>query len=465
MEEAPKTEVPGGPGLPSLPSRVGKYRIDGVIGAGAMGIVMRGHDEQIDRPVAVKTIRLDLVSDIDQKQLLERFGREARSAGRCLHPNIVTVFDYVEQGGAPFIIMEYVDAGTLEGVIRSGGLMPLRQVGEVGGQLLLALDHAHQKGVVHRDVKPSNILCPTPSSIKVTDFGVARLDSLGATAAAMTGVGAIGTPNYMSPEQFLGRSVDGRSDIFAAGVILYQLLTGTKPFLANTIFELKEMLLNHRPKPVSLFRPDAPAALDGVIDRALARNVDDRYQRAEAFAQDLARAIETLPVNGPPPLDLTEMAPQPSSEGGSSSMTMTLAETLDGSTMQSLEGALAESIGPIARVVLKKACASATDPQNLLDQLAERIPSAGEAKKFRDRMEASLRADPGLTSIQLDSAITERQENEAAQILMRYIGPVAKVIARKKAKTALGYDDFYTRLADAILDDGERQAFMREKPE
>ena len=186
------------------PLRIGKYRVDGVIGRGAVGIVYRGHDEQIDRPLAIKTLRHDVLSTVaDRENLLRRFAAEARSAGRCLHPNIMTVFEYVEQDGSPFIIMEYVDAGTLENVISSGTILPVRQVGEIMVQLLFALDHAHAKGVVHRDVKPANILCPSASTIKVTDFGVARFDALGLTNP--NGIGAIGTPNYMSPEQFLGR--------------------------------------------------------------------------------------------------------------------------------------------------------------------------------------------------------------------------------------------------------------------
>ena len=197
----------------TLPTRVGKYRIDGIIGRGAVGVVYKGYDEQIDRPLAIKTLRVEVITDPEYKETaLQRFALEARSAGRCLHPNIVTVFDYIEQDQAPYIVMEYVDAGTLENVINSGILLPVRQVAEIMVQLLFALGHAHSKGVVHRDIKPSNILCPSATSIKVTDFGVARFDVMGLTNP--NGIGAIGTPNYMSPEQFLGRPVDHRTDIF-----------------------------------------------------------------------------------------------------------------------------------------------------------------------------------------------------------------------------------------------------------
>ena len=194
--------------------------------------------------------------------------------------------------------MEHVDAGTLENVISSGTMLPIRQVGEIMAQLLFALDHAHSKGVVHRDVKPANILCPSATSIKVTDFGVARFDSLGLTNP--NGIGAIGTPNYMSPEQFLGRPVDGRADLFSAGVILFQLLAGAKPFVANDIAELMRKLLNESPPHIATLRPGNFEQLNTVVQRALARNPDDRYQTAGEFIDALNAAIEATASDNSP---------------------------------------------------------------------------------------------------------------------------------------------------------------------
>src|SRR5689334_10777083 len=251
-----------------IPRRVGKYRIDHVIGRGAIGIVYKGYDEQIDRPLAIKTLRREILEDLDDRsELLKRFAAEARSAGRCLHPNIVTVFDLVEQDRAPYIVMEFVDAGTLENVIRANRLLPVRQVGEIMAQLLFALDHAHSKGVIHRDIKPANILCPSAASIKVADFGVARLDALNITQPG--DLGMIGTPNYMAPERFLGRPADVRADLFSAGVVLFQLLTGTKPFVAVDLQELTRKVLNELPPSVLTFRPELWGELDTVLRRAL----------------------------------------------------------------------------------------------------------------------------------------------------------------------------------------------------
>ncbi len=280
-------------------TRVGKYRVDGLIGRGSVGVVYKGYDGQIDRPVAIKSLRLDILSGVvDRDRLLQRFSTEARSAGRCVHPNIVTVFDYVEQDDTPYIVMEFVDAGTLENVINSGAMLPLRQIGEIMVQLVSALEHAHSKGIVHRDVKPSNILCPTATSIKVTDFGVARFDATNLTNS--TGLGAIGTPNYMSPEQFLGRPVDGRSDLYASGVVLFEMLTGAKPFVARDLPELMRKLLNDRPPSLSTLRPGQWRHLDAVVQRALARNPDDRFQTGGEFIDALNMAIEATGTDDRP---------------------------------------------------------------------------------------------------------------------------------------------------------------------
>ena len=465
------TESPFGVAVPAppggVPSRVGKYRIDGVIGRGAVGVVYKGYDEQIDRPLAVKTLRLDVISSADDKNhLLQRFAVEARSAGRCLHPNIVTVFDYIEQDGAPYIIMEYVNAGTLENVINSTTMLPIRQVGEIMAQLLFALDHAHSKGVVHRDVKPANILCPSATSIKVTDFGVARFDALGLTNP--NGIGAIGTPNYMSPEQFLGRPVDGRSDLFSAGVILFQLLAGAKPFVASDVPELMRKLLNEQPPPLSTLRPGNWAHLDVVVQHALARNPEDRYQNAEQFIDGMNAAIEGTATDNSPPLDLTKISQgpgqgAPSGSGGgsrSSSLSQTMSAKLLPETLGAVEAALARSIGPIAKVVVKKIADEATDTEMLLTSLSDQIPVEGEAARFREAAERTIRGDQGVAGVQLDALIGSADIDAATQALVPIMGPVARVLARRQAETAIGHDDYYRRLADAIPSESDRERFL-----
>ena len=386
----------------SMPARVGKYRIDRAIGRGAIGVVYKGYDEQIDRPLAIKTLRPEVLEGVGENdEVLRRFAAEARSAGRCLHPNIVTVFDYVEHAGAPYIVMEYVDAGTLENVMRTGTMLPVRQVGEIVAQLLFALDHAHGKGIVHRDVKPANILCPSSSSIKVADFGVAYIEALDITKPG--GVGAIGTPNYMAPERFLGRAPDSRSDLFSAGVILYQLLTGARPFVAADVPQLMHKLLNERAPSILTLRPDLWPGLDAVVQKALARNPEDRFQSAAAFIDALNAAIDTRPLDDVPPLDLTRLSlpAKPATAGaepqdgsghggtgsgsgsGGSGLSETMAEKLTPETLDALGKSLARSLGPMARLFVREASLHATDVEALLVALTSRIQMPAEAQAFR----------------------------------------------------------------------------------
>lgn len=447
------------------PTAIGKYRVDGVIGQGAIGIVYKCFDPNICRPVAIKTLRREVLLGVDDPDgLLQRFASEARSAGNCQHPNIVTVFDYVEQDGAPFIIMEYVAAGTLENVTRPRMRPPLFQAGEIMVQLLAALDHAHSKGVIHRDVKPANILCPAATSIKVTDFGVARFQDLGLTRG---GGGALGTPSYMSPEQFLGRDVDGRADLFAAGVILFQLLTGTKPFAAADIAELMHKLLNEPPPSLSSLRPELSGHLEQVVQKALARNAGDRYQTAADFASDLIEALEqTSTSEGARSIDLTRIPPRlPGQKADDShgSLSRTMAEKLTPDTLGQIEENLARSIGPIARVVISRATRETTDAEKLLTRLTSHIPKPHEAEAFRKAAERWLREDHGVAAAQLDAVISDAEINEAIEFLLPLIGPFARVIAEREAKLAIGREDYYEHLARAIDNENDRARFLKDR--
>ena len=405
----------------AVPERVGKYRIDHVIGRGAIGIVYKGYDEQIDRPLAIKTLRPEILNDVDDSEgFLKRFTTEAQSAGRCLHPNIVTVFDLVQHERRPYIVMEYVNAGTLENVIQAGALIPIRQVGEIMAQILLALDHAHSKGVIHRDVKPANILCPSAASIKVADFGVARLDSLDLTKP--NGLGAVGTPNYMAPERFLGRPADVRADLFSAGVILYQLLTGAKPFAALDLPELMRKLLNEVPPSVMSLRPTLWSEIDAVAQKALARNPEDRFQTAERFVEALSAAIEARPNDNLMPLDLTKLSRPASPEAvagpAPEGLSLTMADQLSVGTIDALSRALARWLGPIARLVVKQALQETTDVDMLLTSLTQQIKTDGEIALFRQGAEKLLREDLVLASARAEETISDIEIKAAVEALI-----------------------------------------------
>jgi serine/threonine-protein kinase len=445
-----------------VPKQVGKYRIDHVIGRGAIGIVYKGYDEQIDRPLAIKTLRPEIFNDVnDSDGFLRRFTTEAQAAARCLHPNIVTVFDLVEQERRPYIVMEYVNAGTLENVIQTGALVPIRQVGEIMAQILLALDHAHSKGVLHRDVKPANILCPSAASIKVADFGVARLDSLDLTTP--NGFAA-GTPNYMAPERFLGRPADARTDLFAAGVILFQLLTGAKPFVAFDLPELMQKLLNELPPSIMTLRPAMWAEMDAVAQKALARNPEDRFQTAEGFVDALNAAMEARTNDNLLPVDLTKLsrtAAMDAPAGPSpATLSVTMAEQLSVGAIDDLSRTLARWLGPIARLIVNQALQETSDADALLSSLSQQIKSDAEIALFRQSAEKLLREHLPIVCARAREAISEAEIKTAIDALICEIGPIARRLVTREAQTAVGRDDFYRRLADEIPDELAKARFL-----
>ena len=266
--------------------RLGRYEILEELGQGAMGTVYRARDPKIDRIVALKTIRL-VGGAAEIQDYRERFFREAQAAGRLSHPGIVTIYDVgeQEQTQTPYIVMEHIGGETLEKLVTAAGAqrLPLENTLDLVQQVAEALDYAHAQGIVHRDIKPSNILVTPEGRAKIADFGIAKL-----SVAQLTVPGQIlGTPSYMSPEQLSGGTVDGRSDLFALGVILYWMLTGDKPFTGDTTTAVSFKIVYKDPVPVTVLNPTLPATFDPVMDRALAKNPDRRYQRGKDFAQDL----------------------------------------------------------------------------------------------------------------------------------------------------------------------------------
>jgi len=428
------------------PDRVGKYRIEHVVGRGAVGIVYKGYDEQIDRPVAIKTLQPEILADLSANaDTLKRFAAEVRSAGRCVHPNIVTVFDYMEENGAPYIVMEYVPAGTVESVIKSGARIPIRQVCEIMTQLLRALEHAHAKGVIHRDVKPSNILCNSSTSIKVADFGIAQISSLDLTRTGRLGI--LGTPNYMAPERFIGRPDDARGDLFSAGVVLYQLLTGQLPFPAFDTQELLNKIFNEQPTSARTIRPDLSPAWDGVTERALARNPEDRFQSAHEFLTALHAAMKASVSDTAPSLDLTAYSTEIPKIGTSRSTNQSMAERLMPKTLAELERTLAKSLGPIAKILVKRASTESVDVQQLLTALSQPLKSEADATQFRKHAEQVLLEDGGFAAVQLTEAISPSEIAAITSALLPRIGPIAKPLVARLARTAVGRDDFYVRLS------------------
>ncbi|MBP0465563.1 serine/threonine protein kinase, partial [Roseomonas sp. PWR1] len=275
-----------------------KYEVRGTLGAGAMGTVYDAVDRIIERRVAIKVVNRPNENDPEAVESHARFRREAQAAGRLSHPNIVGVYDYGENATQAWIVMELVEGGSLKGRLDKQERFTVPEIVRIMGEVCAALHYSHQRGVVHRDIKPGNIMMTTDGQVKIADFGIARLEN-----SSMTQVGTlIGTPSYMAPEQFRGEPVDLRADIWAAGVMLYQLLTGEKPFEGGFSAVMHKALHTEPPPPSSL-SVTTPRAFDGVIARALAKRPDDRFRSAVEFAEAI-RAAASAPAAAPEPSGL-----------------------------------------------------------------------------------------------------------------------------------------------------------------
>lgn len=265
--------------------KLGRYDIQSILGQGAMGIVYKGFDPNIKRTVAIKTILKDALDAKEMAPLLARFKREAQAAGRLTHPGIVTVYEYGEENNSAYMAMEFVHGRELRDFLDKNEQFPLNTIISIITQLLDALTYSHAQGVVHRDIKPGNILLLNNGQIKVMDFGIAKIES-----STLTQFGDVmGTPSYMSPEQFAGQQVDKRSDLFSTGVILYHLLTGEKPFPGNSMATIMHRVINTDPPMVSDLNFQVPSFLDSVVLKALAKKPDQRFQTAEEFKTALTK--------------------------------------------------------------------------------------------------------------------------------------------------------------------------------
>ncbi len=270
---------------------LGKYEIRGTLGRGAMGTVYEGWDPAIARKVAIKTVRIPDASDAEAQEELARFRREAQAAGRLNHPNIVGVFDYGETAELAYIVMEFVDGRTLKSVLDKQERFALPDTVRVMQDVLGGLRYSHEHGVVHRDIKPANLILASDGRAKIADFGIARIES-----SSMTQAGTVlGTPAYMSPEQFMGQVVTARSDLYSAGVVLYQMLTGERPFEGSLTSIMHKVLHTRPPKPSDL-AVTVPPGMDAVVERAMARRPEDRFASAAEFAHALTDAAATGPT-------------------------------------------------------------------------------------------------------------------------------------------------------------------------
>ena len=284
---------------------LGRYQIQGVLGKGAMGLVYDGLDPGLNRRVAIKTILVKQLDEETASMYSKRFEREVRAVARLNHRNIVQVYDFGSEGDVAYIVMEYIKGKELKDYFDAGQRYDIKTAFRLMTELLDALEFAHDAGIIHRDIKPANLMIDAEGHAKLTDFGVARVVDPDAAPGEATQTGAVvGTPAYMSPEQVQGEPIDRRTDIFSAGIIFYQFLTGQKPFDGTGWALAKKIIQDEPVRPSKLVQ--VPPEIDRVIARALAKKPEDRYQSARSFAESLKRVLE-----GKPPEDPNEVVAPP----------------------------------------------------------------------------------------------------------------------------------------------------------
>jgi len=452
--------------LAEHPKSIGKYAIARPLGKGAMGMVYEGFDPIIERKVAIKTILAEALDAFDMEEAVARFKREAQAAGRLQHPGIVGVYEYGNDADMAFIVMEYVDGQELKAVLSKGKRFEVIEIFEIMKQLLTALDYSHKQGVVHRDIKPANVMLVEPGpKVKIMDFGIARLQSSNLTQAGTV----VGTPTHMSPEQLMGIPADGRADIWASGVILYELLTGMSPFLAETPAVVMHNVLQAQPAPPSQLNPAIPRGFDNVIARALAKKADERYQTAREFQAAMLMALQgktptatmTLKtqtaMRAPEPVPVLAIPPE------------TLAE---------LERSLSRHMGPLAAVMIRKTRAETTSFDQFFELLAEQIPDADEQKAFLKKVSSLKPARRGpqpeppppppqasaRTATVKAVAFTPEVLADAEKRLASYVGPLARLLIKDAVGKSSNLKELYAQLATHIDSDDERRDFLAALP-
>jgi serine/threonine-protein kinase len=429
--------------------RLGKYDILQTLGSGAMGVVYLAYD------AAVKTIRKEALGQAASSEVAARFRREAMAAGRLTHPGIVAVYDYGEDDSVAYIVMEYAPGQDLGRYAASRDLS-LSEVAGLMTELLDALGFAHAAGVVHRDVKPGNIL--VGERLKITDFGIARVAD---SSLTQTGV-AMGTPAYMAPEQYMGIGVDYRIDLFAAGVVLYELLTKTLPFDGNSLEELSYKICHTEPKPATLVRPDLPRGVDIVLGKALAKSSAARYSSAAELSRAISDALSGVELGSP------RQSRHSQAGGPLSSPVSVAAWSLD--TQRALEAMLAPTLGSVAGAAIRRGMARAADSEQLIRLLLETVEGDSARSTLADRLRGVLEPGrprsaslPPPSSTTLEGvSVSPEAVARVTQTLATYVGPIAKVMVKKATADAPSYLDLCLRVSARLETEDEKTRFLKE---
>lgn len=440
------------------PAFIGRYEIQGILGRGSMGTIYRAHDPDIDRPLAIKLIRADLLDGDEREDFITRFRREAQAVGRCVHPNIVAVYDFALHQGNPFLAMEFVDGVTLAQAIRAAKQMPLEDVVFLILQVLDALQAVHALDIVHRDIKPANIMISGGTKVKLADFGISKIS----TAALTGGQMVIGTPNYMSPEQWRGTGVDARSDLFSVGVVMYELLSGAKPFEGRHAEEIFSRLIQGPAPDIASACPGLPRPVCDVINRSLVKTPADRF----SSAADMARALRVSATEaGTEFQNRTVVMPQ--RQAGTPVERDAAPGSLgafDADTLDTLRRRLAEYVGPIAKHLVTNAVRSSASVDALCASLAKQIDRESDRAKFQQDM-AKFFSGTRTTTARVATPASTLSPAEAERLtaaFARYVGPMARILIKRASAQAATRPELIQVLSDQIDDEAARAAFLEE---
>lgn len=464
-----------------VPNTIGKYAIQSILGKGAMGVVYKGFDPNIERHVAIKVLHKHLLEGEGGAELEQRFQQEAKAAARCVHPNIVTVFDFGSESSLPYIVMELVEGEELKSLLRRSDFIFIQDAVEIVIQILGALEVAHQQGVVHRDIKPANIILCPDGRVKVSDFGVARLDTSDLTSAGYM----IGTPNYMSPEGLRGQVVDARSDLYSVGLLLMELLTRQKPYPGRDLDELMQQIqAETRQSGANV------VALVECLRTSLQGNPSLRFVSAKIFREALeealkapGQALDTMEtVILPTSVTQVRRVEQDESRGVASSTSSQSQWHPD--ILKSLEHSLAKYMGPMAKHIVRKNSRSHDSISELSQSVAGHIPDENERHEFLKALENSgimqaniqamsegslSRSQPANGSTPSGQAavgqsqslsLSPEQTSRLQRELAYYVGPLAGRLLKKALGKASSLDELFESLSGQIPSENEKQEFL-----
>jgi tRNA A-37 threonylcarbamoyl transferase component Bud32 len=455
-----------------LPATLGRFRIEAVLGRGAMGVVYKAQDPDIERTVAIKLIRADLLDGESREGYLTRFRNEARVAGRCTHPNIVGLYDFAMHEGNPYLVMEYVDGSDLGRVFPRGTIVAETVVRRIALQVLDALGYAHGFGIIHRDIKPANILLTQGGRLKVTDFGISRIESEATQSGAV-----VGTPSYMAPEQCRGGVVDPRCDLFSLGCVMYELLSGRRAFTGTSYAETLYKLI-HEPHPPLQHGDQAIAPeLCAIVDRALSKRPEDRFDSAAVMAAALrqlpgdASAADGTVLAGSDDLATVVLPAGIAAPSAMRSGSLTGLSSIDASSLSALERQLARYIGPMAGYHLRRALADARSIEEFGRMIGALVPQGSEqGSLIRGALQEIVATggsrgggEPptGVASAADADVITHEFTERMTRALTQVMGPIApRLVARMRTRAATR-TDLAALCAGMIEQPAERERFHK----